>query len=176
MNKQRGLAAAGAAVLVTVLGVSANAGSAHGVVAKEFHVQFGATGLVQEANVEDRIYAVDGNGVVGVAIDSLKIGQKAELTVTQDSGPRGPHEPLLYALAPNETKTEALATIEARAAQTANTTRRLTGGDVQFQVVPPGTTVTLDPGTDYILLCNIVPHFRVGMFATVNENGNHVDH
>ena len=174
MKKQQGLAVAGA--LATVLAVSVHAGSAQGVVPKQFHVQFGATGAVVDANVEDRIYAVDGNGVVGVAIDALKIGQKAELTVTQDSGPRGPHEPLLYALAPNETRAEALATIEARAAETANTTRRLTGGSVAFQVVPAGTTVTLDPGTDYILLCNIVPHFRAGMYASVNENGNHVNH
>lgn len=175
MNKQQGVAVAGAA-LVTAFVVSAHAGTAQGVVPKQFHVQFGATGLIVDANVEDRIYGVDGRGVVGVAIDALKLGQKAELTVTQDSGPRGPHEPLLYALAPNETRSEALATIEARAAETANTTRRLTGGDVPFEVVPPGTTVTLDPGTDYILLCNIVPHFRAGMHATVNENGNHVNH
>lgn len=176
MNKRQGLAATGAA-LVTVVGISVNAGTAQGVVPKQYHVQFGATGLIADPAIEDRIYPVTGNSQFdAVAIKALKIGQTAELEVTQDNGPRGPHEPLLYALAPNETKAEALEKLEARAADPANLTRRLAGGDIPFQAITPGTRVTLEPGTDYILVCSIVPHFRAGMSATVNENGNHVNH
>ena len=176
MNKRQGLAATGA-MLVTVVGISVNAGSAQGVVPKQYHVQFGATGPVLDAAIEDRIYPVTGDSKFdAVAISALKIGQTAELTVTQDNGPRGPHEPLLYALAPNETKAEALARIKARADDPTNTARRLAGGTIPFQAITPGTKVTLEPGTDYILVCSIVPHFNAGMYATVNENGNHVNH
>lgn len=183
MIRNRGLIAAGA-VLLTAAGISVTAGTAQGVVPRTAAVQLGATGTGHTANVEDKMYVpgaapiLDSTGQPLNALDALKLGQRAEITVTQDgSSPTRKHEALLYVLGPNETKAEALAKIKERA--DASTNFRLDDGSGMFTRVPveaPGNTVTLDPGTDYILLCNIVPHFRLGMYTTLNENGNHNGH